>query len=245
MGWETIYYLPATPSSASPAVPPGGSSPSALTAPRSCGGAGDGARLGRGPWTGFKVQGRTGTGTGCSGDTGSQPGSAAGLDEAHVQVPAGARAHPASPLGVLGGVRMQTGDAEAQEFRRPRTSRSRLGSLPALPGSRPSPGLVAPGSAIRGWRQPGAPVTGRRCWRCANTAGTGPEAAAANTDSPEICWHGRSATGAGPTAALLEPGPASQRCADGYQGWPGSGGSTTPPENRVKPKPLPVPIPSC
>lgn len=113
------------------------------------------------------------------------------------------------------------------------------------PGSRPSPGLVAPGSAIRGWRQPGAPVTGRRCWRCANTAGTGPEAAAANTDSPEICWHGRSATGAGPTPALLEPGPASQRCADGYQGWPGSGGSTTPTENRVKPKPLPVPIPSC
>lgn len=134
MGWETIYYLPVPPSSASPAVPPGGSSPSALTAPRSCGGAGDGARLGRGPWTGFKVQGRTGTGTGCSGDTGSQPGSAAGLDEAHVQVPAGARAHPASPLGVLGGVRMQTGDAKAQEFRRPRTSRSRLGSLPALPG---------------------------------------------------------------------------------------------------------------
>lgn len=79
------------------------------TAPWSSGGAGDGARLQRGPWTGFKVQGHTGTGTGSSRAVGSWPGSAAGLDnpqpEAHVLVPAGARVHRASPapLGVLGG----------------------------------------------------------------------------------------------------------------------------------------------
>lgn len=75
---------------------------------------------------------------------------------------------------------------------------------------------------------------GRRCRRCANTPGTEPEAAAAKTDSPEICWHGRSATEPGPTPVLLEPGPCPVLMAT--RAGRARGGSTTPPKHRVEPK---------
>lgn len=129
------------------------------------------------------------------------------------------------------GVRMQTGDAQAQELRQPHTSRSRLGSVPVSaagaarghgPGvcrvplwwlQRPAVSSGVGTSPMLRLPEPGS----RRCWRCATT-GPGPKVAAANTDSPEICWHGRWATAAGPTPVLLEPSPTPWPCADGYQG---------------------------
>lgn len=148
------------------------------------------------------------------------------------------------------GVRMRTGDVQAQELRQPHTSRSRLGSLPVSaasaarghgPGVRRVPVWWLPGPAVSSGAGASPMLRlpeprGRRCWRCANTPGTGPEAAAAKTDSPEICWHGRSATEPGPTPVLLEPGPCPGPVLMATRAGRVRGGSTTPPKHRVEPK---------
>lgn len=192
MGWETNDFLLPHDSKLSVSS---GATGRIRTAPQGSGEAGDGARLGRGPWTGFKVQGRTGTGTGCSRDTGVWPGSADGLDEpqpeVYVQVPAGAREHRASPapLGVLGGCQDAGGRCPRHRDCDSRTLPDWLSPSACsqcCPGSRPrsspSPCLAAPGSgsAIRGWRQPDAPVTGggrpavlALCKHCRDGAGGG------------------------------------------------------------------------
>lgn len=151
---------------------------------------------------------------------------------------------------------MRTGDVQAQKLRQPHTSRSRLGSLPVSaasaarghgPGVRRVPVWWLPGPAVSSGAGASPMLRlpeprGRRCRRCANTPGTGPEAAAAKTDSPEICWHGRSATEPGPTPVLLEPGPCPVLMAT--TAGCARGGSTTPPKHRVEPKlclsPFPV-----
>lgn len=211
-GWDGKQIIPGflmTPSSASPAVPPEDRYRLPCTAPWGSGGAGDGARLGRGPWTGFKVQGQTGTGTGCSRDTGVWPGTADGLDEPQpevdVRVVPGSAGHLHPRSVFWEGVRMQAGDAQAQGLRQPHISRLAFSRClqPGLPGvtaqefaeslfgvSGPAVPSGAGASPVLRLPEEG----GRRCWRCANTAGTGLGEAAAKSDNLEICWHGRSAT---------------------------------------------------
>lgn len=130
------------------------------------------------------------------------------------------------------GVRMQMGDAQAQELRHPHTSRSRLGSLP-----------VSAGSAVRGQEFAESLFGGSWSRQChpglapARCSGYRSRAVLA------LCKQRRDGAGGGcsqfrqprnllaqhrPAPALLEPGPIPWPCADGYQGWPGSGGSTTP-----------------
>lgn len=228
-GWGGTHMISCflmTPGSVSPAVPPEDRHRRPYTAPWSSGGAGDGARLERGPWTGFKVQGHSGTGTGCSRAVGSWPGSAAGLDKPQPEaqcrcllVPG--RTRHLQPRSVFWeGVRMQMGDAQAQELWQLHTSRSWLGSVPVPAGS--AAGVIAQEFTESLWWLPGLAVPsragaslmlqlpepgGERCWCCANTTGMGLEVASANTDSPKICWHGQSASGPGLTPVLQEPGP--------------------------------------
>lgn len=175
-----------------------------------------------------------------------------------MQVPAGARVHRASPapLGVLGGCQDADGGCPsigiATTAHFPVTAWLSPGVCSqCCPGSRPrsspSPCLVAPGagSVIRGWRQPDAPVTG-----------------AARPAVPALCKHPWDGAGGGRSqdrqprnllarqighrtrADASAPGARPLPCADGYQGWPRSGGSTTPPKHRVEPKlclsPLPI-----
>lgn len=231
-GWggkQMISCFLMTPSPESPPVPPGGWARRPCTAPQR---GRRGASLGRGPCTGVKVQGQTGTGTGCSG-----PGSAEALSCSprhlcgYLLLP-GSLGH-LQPHSVLWeGVRMQMGDAQAQELRHPHTSRSRLGSLP-----------VSAGSAVRG--QEFAESLSGGSWSRQCHPGLAPARCSGYRSRAvlALCKQRRDGAGGGcsqfrqprnllarhrPAPTLLEPGPIPWPCADGYRGWPGSGGSTTP-----------------
>lgn len=130
------------------------------------------------------------------------------------------------PRSVFGeGVRMQAGDAQAQELRQPCTSWARLGSAPVSAASSARVmaqevaesvfgGSRVAGVASRVLRLP-EPGCGR-CWRCANSTGMG----CSQYRQPRDLLARQ--------MGLLEPSPVPWPCADGYQGWLGWWDSTTP-----------------